>query len=84
MATYPSGVPSGVPRPWVGMHARGIARIEDAVQIDVMADLHAARSAGRTTAEAVQEVQKSRSARGMHPWEWAGFSVWAGCAVPSN
>ncbi|MCE9634924.1 MAG: CHAT domain-containing protein [Planctomycetes bacterium] len=54
-------------------------RIDDGATAAFMAEFHAARARGLSSAVALQELQKSRAASGLHPWFWAGFSIWTRC-----
>jgi CHAT domain-containing protein len=41
-----------------------------------MLRFHEARQTGLSSAAALASAQSGLSARGRHPWFWAGFSVW--------
>ncbi len=51
-------------------------RVDDAGTARFMSRFHAMRSAGAGTEAALAQTQRELASAGVHPWHWAGFTLW--------
>jgi CHAT domain-containing protein len=52
-------------------------RVDDATTARLLLRFHRDRLRGRSTADALARAQRAMSREGVHPFYWAGFSVWS-------
>jgi CHAT domain-containing protein len=59
-------------------------RVDDAATARFMGRFHGLRVQGLTAESALARVQAERAADGLHPWYWAGFTLWTRRLVPAR